>query len=143
MLVGYHEVPRDKFSQVMTGDHIRYEGVDGKFRSGGFIWFIRKAKDNRMFWVVGQTHNPPEGDFSSVIHFPLYWNKANRLWKKTSSDILILGEAIDNKTEGIEFIARFLLYKYGTEFSDFVNELHRIRRNKVAATSSSNQMQST
>jgi hypothetical protein len=128
LLTGFVEIRPENFSKLAPGDRIRYEGIDGNFRPGGFIWYARRSKDGRDFWVIGQSRYPPKGDFSRVVHFALYWDKVLKLWKKTGAEVDLLRLAVDDKYSVIQDIGAFLYYKFGDEFSEFYNERVRMRQ---------------
>lgn len=117
------------FSQVHPGDHIRYQGANGKFHHGGFIWYKKvNAESGRTFWMVGQSKR---SDMANVKHFPLYWDKVKVVWRKLDQDTDLLRKSIDTKQHYINDIALFLAKKYGDEFKSWMNSREEQRRAKA------------
>jgi hypothetical protein len=117
------------FTQVHPGDHIRYQGINGKFHGGGFIWYKKVNEENgRTFWMVGQSR---KSDMANIKHFPLYWDKVRIVWRKLDQDTELLRKSIDAKQYLINDIALFLLKKHGEEFKNWMNSREEERRKKV------------
>lgn len=128
---GYYIVKREHFGQLKSGDHIRYVGVDGKFRTGGFVWYKKtNENDGRTFWMLGQQKTPNMAE--GVFRFALYWDKVKILWKKTDPETNLLVKSIDKKQTYINDIVYFLKSKFGKEFVDYMNsrETERMTREK-------------
>jgi len=125
-LVGYAEIPASEYEFISPGDHVRYKGTDGNFRTGGYVWFKRVTAEGAPYWVIGQSRLPPTGN-SKKMNFVLYWSKIQKLWKKLAVDTDLLIKSIDQKQIYINDIALFLLEKYDDEFREFMNSRERLR----------------
>ena len=124
---GYAVIPRSQYDFISPGDHIRYVGIDGNFRTGGYVWFRKTKEDGSTYWMIGQSQSPPK-DFSSVMHFVLHWNKIKKLFKKITPESDLLRQSIDKKQDYINDITLFLHQKYGDEFRNFMNRRERLRQ---------------
>jgi hypothetical protein len=125
-IVGYAIIPKTQFDNISPGDHIRYIGIDGDFRTGGYVWFHKTSDEGLDYWMIGQSKNAPS-DISRVKHFILYWNKVKTLWKKISPESDLLRLSLEKKHEYIKDIILFLLEKHGDEFKEFMRDRERIR----------------
>jgi hypothetical protein len=125
-LGGYAVIPPSEYEHISPGDHIRYIGIDGNFRTGGYVWFKKVSEDGSPYWMIGQSKNPPR-NFSDVMHFILYWHKIKKLWKKLAVEADLLRKSIDLKQHYINDISTFLLEKYGDEFREFMNNREKNR----------------
>lgn len=127
----YVIVHKDKFQKINEGDHVKYVGADGKFRTGGFIWYKKTHEESgRIFWMIGQQK---EVDMKNgTFRFALYWDKIRILWKRIDYETDLLRQSIDKKQEYISDISMFLRMKFGREFLDFMNERDLERQKKEA-----------
>lgn len=127
----YVIVQKDKFQKINEGDHIKYVGADGKFRTGGFVWYKKTHDESgRTFWMIGQQK---EVDMKNgTFRFALYWDKIKILWKRIDYETDLLRQSIDKKQEYISDISLFLKLKYGKEFVEFMN-LRDFERTKKQA----------
>jgi hypothetical protein len=126
MTEGYVIVPPDMYPLLASGDHIRYIDIDGNFRKGGYIWYSRKIYNSEISnaWMIGVFKTLNTG-----FQFILDWKKIQTLWKKTPIEAGMLKNAIDDRHKYLIDITLFLMKKFGTEFSDFLNERERNRAN--------------
>lgn len=126
---GYALIPREKFSLILPKDHIRYIGNDGHFRMGGFVWVTKTDNNDRKYWLIGQKQNWSSVKNGKSVKFPLYWDSIKYLWKKMSAETDLLRASIDKKQLAINDIVHFLLFKYGDEFKNFMEDRERKRKN--------------
>ena len=79
-LIGYIIVPQDAWDTVPSGSHIRYIGVDGKYRQGAFVkdTFTREGKN----YFQLETKRYGKIQTQGYTTWPLPYEKIRHLYKK-------------------------------------------------------------
>jgi hypothetical protein len=78
-LEGYSKVNKMMWSQIPIGSHIRYQGIDGKYRSGGFVKGI-SATGNLM-----ELHNDLNTNSQRYSTWLVNFSNVATIWKKDRS----------------------------------------------------------
>ena len=128
-LHGFFIVPKKDYKLLLPGDKIKYRRNDGQMKSGGFIWYTKKGKDNRDFWMVSPSKDVDMNN-RKITRYPVFWDQLDTLWQQRSTDTELMREAVDiRKRETdklknlimdqqllISEIMNFLELKHGEEF---------------------------
>lgn len=121
---GFTLVKPNDYDKIMVGDRVRYINAEGKLVWGGWVNAVR-VKDGRTYWVISA------GKGETMRKYSVYIDGIKTLWKKYSSDIIMLSNSIEERRDAINSIAIFLQKKYGKEFTDFVNSYMAQRKRNL------------
>jgi len=103
------EISHDKFNTVDIGHVMKYVDTDGKELIGGVILDKDSTANGREYFVI--KYKKRQGDFV------LYYDKIQTLYvKKSYTDL-----RLDTIKTSILKMYKFLLKKYGPEFSELMN----------------------
>jgi hypothetical protein len=98
LLVGYIEVPKDKWSDIPTNSHIRYFKKDGTFVRGGFVTNHWLNKQGKPFIHLANNFKKKAPGYAT---WPMAHESVSRIFKKPDANSGIEMDVVRGKTAEI------------------------------------------